>query len=189
MSDASTTKVWDPLVRIFHWSLVLFFFVCLFTEDEVLWLHVWCGYGVLGLVAFRILWGLMGTPHARFSDFVRGPGTVIQYLKDIRAGHPQRYIGHNPAGGAMVLALLISLIITGISGLFVYGAEQMAGPLAGWAGALGHDAGEAAEEIHEFFSYFTLFLVGLHLIGVLLAGLQHGENLVRAMVTGTKDAR
>ncbi|GAB4348263.1 MAG: cytochrome b/b6 domain-containing protein [Gammaproteobacteria bacterium] len=179
-------KVWDPLVRIFHWSLAITFFVCFVTEDEWLRLHVVSGYLIGALVAFRLLWGVIGTKHARFTDFVKSPAEVRRYLGDILRFRPRRYIGHNPAGGAMVIALLASLSVVVLTGLVVYGVEEGAGPLASWASALSHGAGEFLEEIHEFFANLSLFLVMLHLGGVLLASLQHGENLVAAMVTGRK---
>ncbi len=181
-------KVWDPLVRVFHWSLVASFAIAYLTEDDLLGVHTWAGYVVAGLVAFRLIWGLVGTRHARFSDFVRGPATVMAYLKDIAAFRARRYIGHNPAGGVMVLALLIMLILTCVSGIAVYGIEPGAGPLAGALAGLSHDAGEAIGEVHEVLANLTLFLVVMHVAGVVLAGVQHEENLVRAMVTGRKRA-
>ena len=185
MNESNQIKVWDPLVRIFHWSLASAFFIAYLTEDDWLDFHVWAGYTVAGLVAFRLLWGLVGSRHARFSDFVRSPREVFAYLKDMLT---KRYIGHNPAGGAMVVALLLSLLITVLMGLSVYGAEEMAGPLAGlFANAPGF-VGDVVEELHEFFANFTLFLVVFHIIGVVLASLQHRENLVRSMINGRKKA-
>lgn len=122
--------VWDPLVRIFHWSLVLTFIVCYLTGDEENLTHAWSGYIILGLVAFRIVWGFIGSKHARFSDFITSPATAIVSMKDMMAGKAKKYIGHNPVGGWMVIALLVSLILTGLSGLQVYGLEGY-GPLAG----------------------------------------------------------
>jgi cytochrome b len=184
--QTDTVKVWDPLVRVFHWSLVLFFFTAYLTAEELDTVHAWSGYAVLGLVAFRLVWGLIGTRHARFTDFVRSPSAVIAYLKDLIAFRARRYIGHNPAGGLMIVALLISLVITGITGLMVYGAHDQAGPLAASMAGIGHDTGEGLEEVHEFFGNFTLFLVALHILGVVVSGKLHGENLVRAMITGRK---
>lgn len=188
MNDTNQIKVWDPLVRIFHWSLASAFFIAYLTEDDWLDLHVLAGYLVAGLVAFRLVWGLVGTRHARFSDFVRPPREVFAYLKDMVTFHPKRYIGHNPAGGAMVVALLLSLLMTVLTGMSVYGAEEMAGPLADLFANAPKFVGEVAEELHEFFANFTLFLVVFHVVGVVLAGLQHGENLVRSMINGRKKA-
>ncbi len=181
-----TLRVWDPLVRIFHWSLVLFFFTAYLSEDDFESLHVWAGYTVAGLVTFRIIWGLIGTRHARFSDFVYSPANVFRYLIALPAGRAARYIGHNPAGGAMIIALLISLAGTTLFGMALYGADEHAGPLAGtWLASFGeHDL----EEVHEFFANLTLALVGLHVAGVLISSLLHRENLIRAMITGRKAA-
>jgi cytochrome b len=187
MSDqASSVKVWDPAVRVFHWTLVAAFAVAWLTEDDLLTLHVWAGYLVGALVAFRLLWGLVGTRHARFTDFVRGPRRTLAYLRDVIALRARRYMGHNPAGGAMVIALLLSLVVTTLSGLAVYGGEEMAGPLAGALAGMSHDAVEVFEEVHEVFANLTLALVVAHVAGVLLASLQHGENLIRSMFTGRK---
>lgn len=181
-----TVKVWDPLVRVFHWALVLSFAICFVTEDEVLTLHVWSGYLIGALLLFRLVWGVVGTRHARFTDFIYRPRIVGEYLMEILAFRPRRYLGHNPAGGAMVVALLISLAITVVTGLAIYGGEEAAGPLAGAMTGLDHEAGEFFEEVHEFFANFTLLLVVVHVAGVVLASLQHRENLVRAMYNGRK---
>ena len=188
MNDTNQIKVWDPLVRIFHWSLAGAFFIAYLTEDDWMDIHVFAGYTIAGLITFRLLWGLIGTRHARFSDFVRPPREVLAYLKDMVTFHPMRYIGHNPAGGAMVVALLLSLLMTVLTGISVYGAEEMAGPFADLFANAPKFVGDVFEELHEFFANFTLFLVVFHLLGVLLAGLQHGENLVRAMINGRKNA-
>ncbi|MEZ5502881.1 MAG: cytochrome b/b6 domain-containing protein, partial [Halioglobus sp.] len=104
-----TVTVWDPIVRIGHWTLVIAFLTAYFTEDDLLTLHVWAGYVVGGIICFRLIWGLVGSRHARFSDFVRSPTVVWHYLRDLFAHRAKRYIGHNPAGGAMIVALLISI--------------------------------------------------------------------------------
>ena len=178
--------VWDPLVRIFHWSMAACFLVAYVTEDEWLQLHVAAGYTILGLILFRLMWGVIGTPHARFSDFVRGPQAVWSYMKDIAGFRARRYLGHNPAGGAMVVALLLCLTITGASGLLLLGVEEMSGPLADMAQSIPQAYGEWVKEFHEIFANLTLVLVILHLAGVFLAGFQHRENLVKSMVTGVK---
>jgi len=179
-------KVWDPAVRLFHWMLVAGFFIAYLTEDDFLTLHVWAGYAVAGLVVFRMFWGVIGPRYARFSNFVFAPSVIVDYLKDISRLRPRRYVGHNPAGGAMIVALLVSLIVTTVTGLAVYGAAENAGPLAAWLGRLGEEGGEVFEEIHEFFANFTLFLVFVHVGGVLLESLIHRENLVRGMIDGLK---
>jgi cytochrome b len=104
-------RVWDPFVRVFHWSLVALFAVAFATGDEWMKAHVLAGYGIAVLVALRIIWGLVGSRHARFSDFVRGPSATLEYLEDTLKLNARRYLGHNPAGGAMVVTLLAALAI------------------------------------------------------------------------------
>jgi len=178
--------VWDPLVRIFHWSLVSAFFIAYFTEDDLLDLHVYAGYVVAGLLVFRLIWGLVGSRHARFTDFVKRPREVWAYLKSIIGQHPRRYLGHNPAGGAMIIALLSSLVLVTISGIVIYSIEESAGPLGASLSGVSEFWEDVVEELHEFFSNATLALVFFHVTGVLIASLQHKENLVKSMVNGRK---
>jgi len=167
-------------------------------------LHIYSGYAVLGLVTFRLVWGFIGTRYARFSDFVHSPRTVSRYLKSLLGRKPEHYIGHNPAGGWMVIAMPASLAIASISGLKLYAVEEGLGPLAGplpavtmISPAYADDDGDEEEkkggeefweEIHEASANFMLFLVFLHIAGVMGSGLLHGENLVKAMLTGKKPA-
>jgi len=129
-NDKKTLKVWDPLVRIGHWTLVISFFTAYFTEDDFMTLHVWAGYVVGGYLLIRILWGHVGGKYARFSNFVYSPVKIIGYLKNLITCKPQHYIGHNPAGGAMVVALLLSLAVTTLTGLKLYAVEDNKGPFA-----------------------------------------------------------
>ena len=180
---SATVKVWDPLVRIFHWSLVLSFALAYITEDEWIRLHVNAGYMVAMLVGFRLVWGIIGTRHARFSQFIKPPAQVIAYLKQMATLKVPHHLGHNPAAGAMIVALLLSLILVSVSGLAIIASEGQ-GPLAGtfFAQLNAH----WMEEVHEFFVNFTVLLVVLHIAGVFVSSLLEGENLVRAMVTGRK---
>jgi cytochrome b len=173
-SRAAEVRVWDPLVRIFHWSLVAAFAVAWASGDEWAGLHIWSGYVVMALVGLRLVWGLIGTRHARFADFIYRPSTVVGYLKDTILLRARRYIGHNPAGGAMVVALLLMLAIISATGVMMttdafWGVE--------WV-----------EEVHEGAVNLTVVLVVVHVIGVIVASLEHRENLVRAMLTGRKRA-
>src|SRR5512144_2703261 len=185
-------RVWDPFVRMAHWIVVVTFTIVYLTEEDLLTPHVWAGY-ILGVtVVLRILWGFIGPPHARFSDFIYRPGTVIHYLYDLVTRRAARYLGHSPGGGAMVLALWVVLLATVWSGLMVYAIKDNAGPLAGMvaanqiretpilpdpvpvatgkeskAEAEGGDdgkggAGEPWEEIHEFLANLALILVLFH---------------------------
>ena len=188
MTTGNTIPVWDRFVRLFHWLLVAAFFTAYLVEDELLGVHVWAGYLVFSLVVLRLAWGFVGSRHARFDDFARRPREVIGYLKSTFSGRARRYLGHNPAGGAMVIALIGSLLATTVLGMLLLGSEPgnaLFGLVSG-LGLAGEAGEEALEEVHEFFANFTLALVGLHVAGVLLSSLAHRENLVRAMVTGRK---
>lgn len=187
MQPTYEIKVWDPLIRMFHWSLVTAFIIAFVTEDHFLALHVQAGYTITGLVLFRLIWGLIGTRHARFSDFVRGPQTVVAYMKSLLTRHPAHYVGHNPAGGWMVLALLIVLLLTALTGLLTYGiGENAASPFSALGGNPDGFWSEALEEVHEFLAHLTLIMVFVHVAGVIVSSLLHRENLVRAMLTGRK---
>jgi cytochrome b len=206
MTGGERVKVWDVGVRLFHWSLVALFFVAYFSGDDDSQLHVYAGYGVLALVAFRIVWGFVGTKHARFADFVRGRAATVGYARSMFARRPIHYLGHNPLGGWMVVALLVCLIGACWSGLEVYGAHGK-GPLAREQSLVapsalpqGDDASGARQQVtaavradrrfwhgvHEVLSNLTLALVFLHIAGALAASALHRENLVKSMITGYK---
>ena len=123
-------KVWSPLIRIGHWTLVIAFFTAYFTEDDFMELHAWAGYMVGMYLLIRILWGFVGGKYARFRNFIYSPAKIINYLKNLIALKPQHYIGHNPAGGAMVIALLVSLAGTTLTGMKLYAVEENKGPFA-----------------------------------------------------------
>ena len=175
--------VWDPFVRLFHWSLVVGFAVAYLTEDDLLTVHVWAGYLVGVLIVARVIWGFVGPRHARFSDFLYDPTTTLCYVRELILIRAKRHLGHSPGGGAMVIILLLFLTATVVTGLVVYGGEQQAGPLAG---LFTKDTGESMEEIHEVIANITLALIIAHIAAVILASFAHRENLVRAMVTGYK---
>jgi cytochrome b len=179
-------KVWDPVVRIFHWSLVSAFIIAYATEEDFLSLHVWAGYTVLSLIFLRVLWGFVGTQYARFTDFVHTPQTIKQFLLDTLRLRAARYLGHNPAGGAMIILLLLALVMTTLSGLAVYAVEDAAGPLAGLLSGAGDFWGDVLKEFHEVCANLTVFLVLLHIAGVIVESLIHRENLVGAMWHGYK---
>ena len=166
-----TVLVWDRFVRVFHWSLVGLIAAAWLTED-LKTVHHWIGYAVLALVAARLVWGVIGSRHARFADFVRGPARVLAYLRDLMAGRERRYLGHNPAGGAMIVALLATILVTCISGWLML-TDRFWGS-------------EAMEQIHDAAATLVLVLVACHIAGVVWESLRHRENLVRAMVTGRK---
>ena len=167
-----TMKVWDIAVRLFHWSLVAAI-ACEFAFRAGTAIHNSVGYIVLGLIAFRLLWGFAGTSHARFADFVKSPTETLAYVWSILRGHPPRYVGHNPAGGAMVLALIAMAALTAGSG-FAMTTDALWGE-------------EWIEELHEGVANFTLVLIVAHVLGVIVASWQHRENLVKAIITGRKE--
>jgi cytochrome b len=181
--DSSQVYVWDPFVRVYHWTLVICFTVAYLTEDDLLTVHVWAGYIVGALILARIVWGFIGPTHARFSDFVYAPVTTLRYMRDLVLFRAPRHLGHSPGGGAMVIALIVILAATVITGLIVYGGDQQAGPLAG---LVSKETGESLEELHELVANITLAFIIAHIAAVILASFVHRENLARAMITGYK---
>jgi cytochrome b len=179
----SQIYVWDPFVRLFHWALVVAFTVAYLTEDDLLTVHVWAGYLVGGLIVARVIWGFVGPGHARFSDFISTPAESLRYVRDLLLLRAERHLGHSPGGGAMVIALIVLLAATVVTGLVVYGGDQQAGPLAGM---FTKEFGESFEDVHEVIANITLAFIVAHVAAVLFASFAHRENLVRSMVTGYK---
>jgi len=170
---ARRVLVWDAPVRVFHWLAVLSFAGAWLTAESERWrlLHVTLGYTLAGLVAFRLVWGLVGTRHARFANFVRGPKAVFEHLRDMVQGRFERHAGHNPAGALAIVALLGTALALTVSGWALFD-----GPGGDWL-----------EDVHEGAANAMLALVGLHLAGVALASWLGRENLVGAMFSGRKD--
>jgi cytochrome b len=173
-TQASSVKVWDLAVRIFHWSLVANFSLAWLTADAWDELHIWTGYAVAALITFRLVWGFIGPSYARFGQFVRAPRHTLTYLRDVLRGGGRRHVGHNPLGAAMVVALLAAL-----AGICLTGWMQTTNVYWG---------GEWVEETHELLANLLLILVGGHVLGVIYESRHHRENLVRAMITGRKRA-
>jgi cytochrome b len=206
-TQAPWVKVWDPVVRYGHWALVAAFAVAYLSAEEDTaspdQVHVWGGYAVGAIVLIRVLWGFVGTAHARFSDFAYGPASALRYLGDMLGGRARRYIGHSPAGAVMVFALLGCLAGTVGTGIVAYG-NAGGGPLAnamtfsaraeesemerpgaeGW----GKETESVVGDIHAALANITLGLVIVHVLGVGLASVMHRENLVASMFSGRKRA-
>src|SRR5262249_38242504 len=145
------------------------------TGDELKRIHEWAGYMIIGLLAIRIIWGFVGTSYARFGNFLYRPSTVMRFLLDTARFRARRYLGHNPAGGAMVAALLTMLAVTTATGVMMTSDAY-------WGV-------EWVEDLHKVAANLMIVLVGLHLAGVLVASVEHRENLVGAMITGRKRRR
>jgi cytochrome b len=167
--------VWDVPTRLFHWLLVVSFAGAFLTAESERYrdIHVVLGYTLLGLIAFRLIWGFAGSRYARFRSFLFKPAEIAAYVVALAKGKPAHYAGHNPAGSVAVFALLALGIASGVTGVAVF---QDVG-------------GDALEELHEVVSNAMLAVVGLHVLGVLASSLLHRENLVRAMITGRKSAQ
>ena len=167
--------IWDAPVRVFHWLMVFSFVSAYLTAESERWrlVHVTLGYTMAGLVAFRVLWGFVGTRHARFSIFVRGPVAAMRYLRKLGSGPSDHTAGHNPAGALAIVALLgMTVMVTA----------------AGWA-TYNDVGGGWLEDLHEGAANVMLAIVGVHIGGVLLGSWLHRDNLIGAMVTGRKRAR
>ncbi len=179
-------KVWDIFIRSFHWTLAALMAALFLSEEHYLTLHAAAGYVVLFLVAGRVLWGFIGTRHARFADFVHPLGRIRAYLKDALRFRHRRTLGHNPLAGAMILLMFFFIAIAALSGVALYGAGEGAGPIASLFTRSGWRWEEPLKEIHGFFTWGTVWLAGLHVAAALIESLHFNENLVLSMVTGNK---
>ena len=173
-SPGPRIAVWDPAVRIGHWSLVAGVAAAWLTREGWGAWHEWIGYATLLLVALRIAWGWLGPRYARFSQFVRNPSDTMRYAHSMLAGSEPRHIGHNPLGAWMILALLTAVALAGLSG-WLYTTDAFWGD-------------ESVEDLHELLALLLLALAGIHVAGVIAASLRHRENLVAAMWHGRKRA-
>lgn len=171
-SEERTILVWDLPVRLGHWLMAGAFAVAWLTGESEEWrlVHALAGGTVVGVALFRLLWGLVGSRHARFAEFVKSPLAALDYLKSLPGPAPRHFTGHNPAGAWAIVLLLALALLAGGSGWLAY--QEIGGK---WA-----------EELHEGLTATLLAVVGVHLLGVAVGSLVHGENLPRAMVTGRK---
>lgn len=171
------------MVRLLHWLMVAAFAAAYVTQGQYYEWHLYSGYALLGLAGIRILWGFVGTAYARFRYYLYRPSAVLGYLVSLFKLRPSRYLGLNPAGGAMSIALLTGIVLITLSGIALDGAENRAGPLG--QTTLFTMSG-AIEEFHEAVTDITVILALIHLTGVLFQSLYHKENLILAMITGRK---
>lgn len=167
-------RIWDLPVRLLHWSLVALVAAAWFTRESRGPWHEWIGYGVAAVVILRLVWGFAGSRHARFADFVRGPGKVLPYARAVLAGRAPRYVGHNPLGGWMVLALLSTAGLLCLSG-WLFTTDWLWG--YAWLA-----------NTHLALAWLLIALAALHVMGVILTSRHQRENLVRAMIDGRKRA-
>jgi len=186
MTEKQTIVVWDVPVRLFHWTLLAVTALAFATaEAEGAWfvLHLAAGYAVMALLVFRLAWGFAGTRYARFGEFVYPWPVVRRHAANVARLRPRRYVGHNPLGGWMIMALLVVLGLLVASGLFA-GDEGEKGPLAHWLSA---GVADAIGELHEGLNTVLWTLVAVHVAGVVIESLLTGENLIRALWTGKKE--
>ena len=169
---AQKILVWDIPTRVFHWSLALSFAGAFITAETERYrdLHLALGYILLGLIAFRLVWGFVGSTYARFSSFTFSATEVVAYVKSLMQRQPRHYLGHNPAGSVAIYMLLGLGLLIGISGAMLHFEI----------------GGEMFEEPHEAASNVMLAVVVIHILGVIVSSILHRENLARAMVTGYK---
>lgn len=178
--------IWDVPVRVFHWVLALAFAGAYVTHElgvEYFEYHLWCGYTVLVLVVFRIIWGFIGTRHALFTSFVRGPIVTIRYGIDLVRGRAPRFASHNPLGAWMVLALLAGLFVQAFTGLFGTDDIYNFGPLYGY---VTYERSLELTSLHRKLFWWLAAGVGLHVVAVLAHWLIGKERLIHAMFTGRK---
>jgi cytochrome b len=182
-----TVPVWDRFVRFFHWSLVGLI-VSLFVSAHMgkQEIHHFLGFSLAALVIGRLVWGLVGSGHARFRSFVTSPARALRYIAEIGQGHPARYLGHNPAGAWMVIALLGAVLLLLGTGFVLQATLEFDGPLVALFNPVDDQTVHRILKVHDLALNVLYVLVPLHLLGVALASRQHKENLVLAMITGYK---
>jgi len=168
----TATKVWDPFVRVFHWSLALLMIANAFVIDDESKLHHWVGYTVVGLVLARILWGFIGTQYARFSSFPPSPSASVEQLADIASGRKTIHLGHTPLGALMIYNLLAAVLVICVSG-YLMTTDMFWGV-------------EWPDELHQFAVTWVEISVVAHVAAVLFESLRTKVNLPRAMITGYK---
>ena len=184
MDHKPHVRVWDIPTRLFHWSVVVLLCVSWFSADQgYMRVHLVSGLTLLSLLLFRIAWGMVGSTTARFSNFLHPPRRVVGYLKGLAGGDKIFYAGHNPAGGLMVLALIVVLLVQVATGLFANDGVRFSGPLAL---LVSEETSSLITGIHGLIFDLILILVWCHVVAVGFYLLVKGDNLVWPMVTGKK---
>jgi cytochrome b len=181
-----STRVWDVPVRIFHWALALLIVSQIVTVSiggNAMEYHVLGGYSILTLVLFRIVWGLVGTRHARFANFIRGPLAVFRYARSLFGAEHEQHTGHNPLGGWSVIAMLTSVLVQAVSGLFADDEIMTTGPL--WK-YVSDDVASLFGMIHEANALVLLTLICIHMSAILFYLARKKENLIVPMFSGVK---
>jgi cytochrome b len=194
-TETADVRVWDPFIRVFHWGLATAVIIDWIT-DEPRWMHIWLGYLAAVLIVLRVVWGFIGPENARFASFLRGPAEVFGYLGALIRFSSRRYLGHSPAGAAMIVVLLFMVAVTAVTGFVNQAQDLGTGPLSGVVAKVERPPrvpGQRrpqllSKQVHETAANLTLLLVVLHLGGVALASVAHRENLVTSMFTGRKRA-
>jgi cytochrome b len=183
-TDTPSVKVWDPFVRVFHWSLIVLFGIAWWSgENHDMERHKQAGYAIFALVVFRVFWGFAGSRTARFAQFLKGPGAIMAYLKAHDGETPSD--GHNPLGGwsvAVLLAVILTITLAGLFAVDIDGIES--GPLADW---VSFDAGRTASEWHEAVFKAALAVIGLHILAIGYYQVLNAHNLIGPMITGRRD--
>jgi cytochrome b len=187
ISSVRAVEVWDLPVRLFHWALVLLVISQIVTVSiggNAMEYHMLGGYAILTLVLFRIAWGLFGSRHARFANFVRGPTAVFAYARELFGTQHRQHLGHNPLGAWSVVLMVLSLGTQAVSGLFADDEVMTTGPLEKH---VSDDVASLMTEIHEVNAFVLGLLIAVHVAAIFYYLIARRENLIRPMITGTKD--
>lgn len=183
----NTVRVWDLPTRLFHWLTASLFMFLIATGENGDWLerHMQAGYLLSGLILFRLLWGFVGSYHARFWNFVRSPLVAARYLWQMLKGNTQHYAGHNPAGAIMVVVFLFALLLQALTGLVTSDDIFWEGPLYN---SVPESVAELGASIHRSLGELLPFLVLVHVIAVLYHRFRFKDPLIGAMIHGRKPA-
>jgi cytochrome b len=190
--DATLNKqieVWDPVLRCFHWLLVIAWLTSWWFEGRNIQLHVIAGSIIAGLLLFRLIWGMVGEHYARFSSFASSPTAIARHIRELLQFRSSHHIGHTPVGGVMIFILLFALLLLVCTGTALLGMQTGSGLFSGWAADASFETEVLIQHIHAWCFNTLLVLAGMHLAGVVVESLLQRCNLVTAMITGRKTVR